>query len=236
MINPATGSCAVAHVSSSSLTADQKDEAEADTWKSTPIYVIDDDPDVLSSTTLIIHAAGGSAIGYASGPDFFAAVPSLALGTILLDIRMAPMDGIQVLQELRQQGLDWPVIVITGHGDIQLAVETMKLGAMDFIEKPFDARDLFDRLLRAHRLLQRSAQSLELRRDARERISALTGRELAVLQALLTGWSNKDIAARYGTSPRTVETQRASMMARLRVDSIGAAFRLAVAAGVEPLT
>lgn len=236
MIHSENSPSASDDAASSPLTGDQTDEAEAGTWTSTPIYVIDDDRDVLSSTSLIIQAAGGSASGYASGPDFFAAVPSLDPGCILLDIRMAPMDGLQVLRELRQRGLDWPVIIITGHGDIPLAVETMKLGAVDFMEKPFSHPDLLDRVTHAHELIQLNSEKFELKREARERIDALTERELAVLRALIAGLSSKDIAHRFGRSVRTVESQRASTMARLKVESLGAAFRLAVAAGVEPLT
>jgi two-component system response regulator FixJ len=125
---------------------------------------------------------------------------------------------------------------MTGHGDIPLAVETMKLGAVDFMEKPLSHRDLLDRVTHAHGLIQLNSEEADLRREARQRIDALTERELAVLRALIAGLSSKDIAHRFGRSVRTVESQRASMMARLKVKSLGAAFSLAMAAGVEPLT
>lgn len=104
------------------------------------------------------------------------------------------------------------------------------------MEKPFSHPDLLDRVTHAHELIQLNSEKFELKREARERIDALTERELAVLRALIAGLSSKDIAHRFGRSVRTVESQRASTMARLKVKSLGAAFRLAVAAGVEPLT
>ena len=154
---------------------------------------------------------------------------------MLLDIRMPDMDGFQVMAELASRGIDWPVVVMTGHGEVPVAVRAMKAGAVDFLEKPFEEDVLLGSLERAFGLLKERGQKAERRRSAESRIGVLTSREREVLRGLMAGLPNKALARRLDISLRTVEMHRANMMERLHVGSLAEALTLAVQAGVEPL-
>lgn len=171
---------------------------------------------------------------FGSGEDFLDALPALQPGCVLLDIRMPQMDGFQVMGELAQRGVDWPVIVMTGHGEIPIAVRAMKLGAVDFIEKPFSEDSLLACFGQAFVLLDERESAGTRRRVALERVEELTARESEVLEGLLAGESNKQLAARLGISLRTVEMHRANMMGRLEVSSLAEALTLALDAGLRP--
>lgn len=172
---------------------------------------------------------------FASGTDFLESLDELEPGCILLDIRMPEIDGFEVMTELARRDVDWPVIVMTGHGEVSVAVRAMKLGAVDFIEKPFDESLLLSSLDRAFGLLRDRGEKAERRRQALERIEALTTREREVLQGLMAGLPNKVLARRLGISLRTVEMHRANMMDRLQAGSLAEALTLAVQAEIEPL-
>lgn len=172
---------------------------------------------------------------FASGPDFLDSVDDLSPGCVLLDIRMPELDGFGVMDELARKGIDWPVIVMTGHGEVQTAVRAMKLGAVDFLEKPFGEEVLRGCLDRAFTLLKERGEKAERRRAAQDRVDQLTGREAEVLRGLLVGMSNKMLARQLDISLRTVEMHRANMMDRMGVGSLAEALTLAVQAGVEPL-
>lgn len=172
---------------------------------------------------------------FASGIDFLQALPELQAGTILLDIRMPEMDGFQVMDELSRRGVEWPIMVMTGHGEVSVAVRAMKLGAVDFLEKPFEEDVLLASLQRAFVLLKDRGEKSERRRNSQERIGQLSGREMEVLRGLMAGSSNKILARQLDISLRTVEMHRANMMDRLGVGSLAEALTLAVQAGVEPL-
>jgi two-component system response regulator FixJ len=172
---------------------------------------------------------------FASGTDFLEALPDLKPGCILLDIRMPQIDGFHVMSELVQKHIEWPVIVMTGHGEVSVAVRAMKLGAVDFIEKPFEEAVLLSSLERAFVLLKDRGEATQRRQQAQERVNALTAREKEVLQGLMAGMANKLLARELDISLRTVEMHRANMMDRLGVDSLAEALTLAVQAGVEPL-
>lgn len=199
------------------------------------VYVVDDDRDVRSSISFMLGAAGMTSRPFASGTDFLESLEELQPGCILLDIRMPGIDGFQVMGELARRELDWPVIVMTGHGEVPIAVRAMKMGAVDFIEKPFGEELLLASLERAFAMLQDRGEQAERRRAAEERIAHLTAREREVLQGLLAGLPNKLIARRLDISLRTVEMHRANMMERLRVGSLAEALTLAVQADLAPL-
>lgn len=170
---------------------------------------------------------------FASGTDFLEALPDLDPGCVLLDLRMPEMDGFAVMGELAERFVDWPVIVMTGHGEVPVAVRAMKEGAVDFIEKPFTEQTLHVSLTNGLAMLaDREAQGRR-RRLAHERIDLLTAREREVLEALLVGLSNKLIAQRLGISLRTVEMHRGNMMERLQVGSLAEALTLALEAGLK---
>jgi two-component system response regulator FixJ len=139
------------------------------------------------------------------------------------------------MAELGKNGIEWPVIVMTGHGEVSVAVRAMKLGAVDFLEKPFDEEVLLSSLERAFGLLKDRGEAAERKQRARDRVNALTAREKEVLRGLMAGMANKLLARRLDISLRTVEMHRANMMDRLGVRSLAEALTLAVQAGVEPL-
>ncbi len=198
------------------------------------VYVVDDDRDVRRSLSFMLSADQIRSHPFASGADFIDALPDLDPGCVLLDLRMPGMDGFAVISEMAERMVDWPVIVMTGHGDIPVAVRAMKQGAIDFIEKPFTEETLHHSLGQGMEILaDREAQGRK-RRDAHQRVDLLTTREREVLQALLAGESNKLIAQRLGISLRTVEMHRGNMMDRLQVASLAEALTLALEAGLEP--
>ncbi|WP_431266953.1 response regulator transcription factor [Dankookia sp. P2] len=197
------------------------------------VHVVDDEAVVRRSLALLLQSAGLEPQCHASGEAFLgAATEGLAFGCVLLDIRMPGVDGMAVLRALAERGLQLPVIVVTAHGDVTLAVAAMKAGACDFIEKPYAA----DALLHAvDAALRRGAGTLDRARDATEaatRLAALTPRETEVLKGLVAGQQNKAIALDLGLSPRTVEIHRANLMAKLRAGSLSEAVRIALAAGL----
>ena len=172
---------------------------------------------------------------FASGSDFLEGLGDLAPGCIVLDVRMPQIDGFQVMAELARRGIEWPVIVMTGHGEVSIAVRAMKLGAIDFIEKPFEEEVLMASLERAFQLLGERGEKAERKRAAQGRVAVLTTREREVLQGLMAGLPNKMLARQLGISLRTVEMHRANRMERLQVSSLAEALTLAVQAEVEPL-
>ncbi|MDQ4087585.1 MAG: response regulator [Pseudomonadota bacterium] len=198
------------------------------------VYVVDDDRDVRRSLSFMLGASDIRSYPFGSGEDFLEAVPTLQPGCILLDLRMPQMDGFLVMNELARREIDWPVIVMTGHGEVPVAVRAMKLGAVDFIEKPFSEETLLVCFGNAFSLLSEREAAGRRRREARERVAQLTTREREILEGLLGGESNKQLAARLGISLRTVEMHRGNMMERLHVGSLAEALALAIQAGLEP--
>jgi two-component system, LuxR family, response regulator FixJ len=209
---------------------------EDDPLKSNYVYVVDDDRDVRRSLSFMLGAAEIRSHPYGSGADFLEALPDLEPGCILLDLRMPQMDGFHVMAELAERNVDWPVVVMTGHGEIPIAVRAMKLGAVDFIEKPFSEQALLACFSQAFSLLEERATSGKRRRDAHDRAALLTAREKEVLASLLAGQSNKQIAQSLGISLRTVEMHRGNMMDRLGAASLAEALTLALEAGIRPST
>jgi len=199
------------------------------------VHVVDDDRDVRCSISFMLNAAELQSRPFASGTDFLESLDDLQPGCILLDVRMPEIDGFQVMSELAAKGIEWPVVVMTGHGEVSVAVRAMKLGAVDFIEKPFEEDVLMGSLERALVLLKDRGEKAERKRVAQERIATLTAREHEVLQGLMAGLPNKVLARRLDISLRTVEMHRANMMDRLQVGSLAEALTLAVQAGVEAL-
>ena len=197
------------------------------------VYVVDDDRDVRRSLSFMLAADDIRSYPFASGIDFLEALPDLDPGCVLLDLRMPEMDGFAVMGGMAEQFVDWPVIVMTGHGEVPVAVKAMKLGAIDFIEKPFTEETLHNSLDNGMALLATREASGQRRRNAHERVATLTAREREVLQALIGGQSNKSIAKQLGISLRTVEMHRGNMMDRLQVGSLAEALTLAIEAGLE---
>jgi two-component system response regulator FixJ len=194
------------------------------------VHLVDDDASVRRSVSFMLKTSGLQVETYESGPDLLKRTSSLAEGCILLDIRMPGMDGLQVQQALQEQGVPLPVIIMTGHGDVSLAVKAMKAGAVDFIEKPFEKATLLASLEEGFGRLARNEATGDRRKDAEVRLRALTSRERDVLDGLAQGLPNKTIAYDLGISPRTVEIHRANLMTKLDVRSLSEALRIAFAA------
>ncbi len=196
------------------------------------VYVIDDDSMVRGSTAYFLAAAGHGARMFRSGQEFLDALPELAPGCVLLDVRLPGIDGLQVLEAMHDRLAQFPVIVMTGHGDVATAVRAMKLGASDFHEKPFDEAALLKTLARLFAGLDKQVEADDHQAAAQARLALLTRRETDVLRGLAAGLPNKVLAYELGLSVRTVEMHRANMMARLGVRSLPEALRLAYLAGV----
>jgi two-component system response regulator FixJ len=193
------------------------------------IYVVDDDEPVRDSLAVLLEAEGFAVCACASAEALRKAVPLASQGCVLLDVRMPGEDGLSLLAWLSGQPDGLPVIMITGHGDVAMAVRAMKQGAIDFIEKPF----VPDELLAAVRAAI-GRQVLPIAPAANGALPLLTPREREVLEQLVIGRSNKLIGRALGISPRTVEIHRARLMEKMQADSLPQLVRMALAAGIDP--
>ncbi|MBX9816286.1 MAG: DNA-binding response regulator [Proteobacteria bacterium SG_bin5] len=196
------------------------------------VYVVDDEEAVRRSLSFLLRTSGYQTALYASGIEFLREAKGLEPGCVLLDVRMPEMDGLEVQRELAARGVALPVIVLTGHGDIGTAVQAMKAGAIDFLEKPFEKAALIDALTVGFAQLAQAGAGAEAARGAELRLAALTARERDVLAGLAKGLPNKTIAYDLGISPRTVEVHRANLMTKLEVRSLSEALRIAFAVGM----
>ena len=196
------------------------------------VYIVDDDEAIRRSAGFMLKTSGFRVSTYESGTTFLKDARSLESGCILLDIRMPGTDGLEVQRILRDTGVLLPVVIMTGHGDVSLAVQAMKAGAVDFIEKPFEKTMLLGALEVACGLLAKSAAVSNREKDAEAQLNVLTPRELDVLRGLANGLPNKTIAYDLGISPRTVEIHRANVMEKLGARSLSEALRVAFAAGL----
>jgi two-component system response regulator FixJ len=200
--------------------------------QSSLVYVIDDDPAMRDSLDFLLGAAGFAVRLFENAEAFLGALPGLGVGCVLTDVRMPGTDGIELLRLLNAAGPNrLPVIVMTGHGDIPLAVEAMKLGALDFLEKPFEDERLVAVIETA---LKRNGggDPAPDHDDMRARLASLSQRELQVMKGLVHGQSNKVIARDYDISPRTVEVYRANVMTKMQAGNITDLVRFAMRAGL----
>lgn len=197
------------------------------------VHLVDDDEAIRRSVGFMLKTSGFKVDSYESGVELLKAAPTLEPGCILLDIRMPGMDGLEVQAALKDKGISLPVIIMTGHGDVTLAVQAMKAGAVDFIEKPFEKAVLLAAVEHGVERLKRSAADAERADEAGVRLQALTARERQVLDGLSAGLPNKTIAYDLGISPRTVEIHRANVMSKLGVRSLSEALRIAFAAQAQ---
>jgi two-component system response regulator FixJ len=196
------------------------------------VYVIDDDEAMRESLDFLLGAAGFDVALYESAQTFVNDLPTLPFGCVVSDVRMPGMDGIELLKFLKQQHNPLPIIVMTGHGDIPLAVEAMKLGALDFLEKPFDDDRLVAMIRTALDQSRAQAESVAVTAEITARIASLSPRERQVMQGLVAGLSNKQIARDYDISPRTIEVYRANVMTKMQAGSLSELVRLAMRGGV----
>lgn len=199
------------------------------------VYLVDDEAAVRRSVGFMLKTSGFDVQTFESGEEFLKAAVHLEPGAVLLDVRLGGMDGLEVQQAMKDRGILLPVILITGHGDVNLAVRAMKAGAVDFLEKPFEKPAMLHALEQAHLHNEGREQLARLADQARAQLNALTPRERDVLDGLVEGHSNKVIAYELGISPRTVEIHRANLMAKLAVSSLSEALRIAFTARMGEL-
>lgn len=200
--------------------------------QSRTVHLVDDDEAVRRSASMMLRTSGYIVKTYASGVELLAGAGDLAPGCILLDVRMPEMDGLEVQRALKERGVLLPVVVITGHGDVNLAVQAMKAGAVDFIEKPFEKSVLTSAIEEGFARIDQAGRRHARADEAKVKLEALTPREHDVLEGLVRGHPNKTIAYDLGISPRTVEIHRANLMGKLGVPSLSEALRIAFAAGL----
>jgi two-component system response regulator FixJ len=194
------------------------------------VHLVDDDEAIRRSVGFMLKTSAFQVRTYESGVEFLKSASSLESGCVLLDVRMPGMDGLEVLSALRAKGVLLPVIIMTGHGDVSLAVQAMKAGALDFIEKPFEKAVLISAIEHGIDRLKRSAADVDRADEAIVKLQVLTPREREVLDGLAQGLPNKTIAYDLAISPRTVEIYRANLLPKLGVRSLSEALRIAFAA------
>ncbi|MEL6877231.1 MAG: response regulator transcription factor [Pseudomonadota bacterium] len=197
-----------------------------------PIYLVDDDDSVRRSVGFMLKTSGHTVESYVDGVHFIKVSRSLEPGCVLLDIQMPEMDGLEVQQELKDRGIPFPVIVMTGHGDVDVAVKAMKAGAIDFIEKPFAKETMLEAVAEGFDKLGNSNAKSTRREEAKLLLNGLTPRERDVLNGLVAGYPNKTIGYDLGISARTVEIHRANLMRKLEVNNLSDLLRIAFAAGL----
>ena len=196
------------------------------------VHLVDDDEAVRRSAGFMLKTSGFTVRSFVSGVELLKE-KDLTEGCILLDVRMPEMDGLQVQRALQERGITLPVIVMTGHGDVNVAVQAMKAGAVDFIEKPFEKAVLLSALEEGFARIDQAGRHGKRAEEARIRLQTLTPREHDVLEGLVRGHPNKTIAYDLDISPRTVEIHRANLMSKLGVASLSEALRIAFAAGLD---
>jgi two-component system, LuxR family, response regulator FixJ len=198
------------------------------------VFVVDDDDAVRNSLKLLLKSAGLHAEVFGSAPEFLAKYDAAHPGCLVLDVRMPGMSGLEMQHELNIRGATIPVIFITGHGDIPMAVEAMQHGAFDFLQKPFRDQELLDRVQNA---LTRDAENrmrLRLTDRIRERLASLSPREREVLELVTQGKANKMVAGDLGVSQRTVEIHRAHVMQKMEAGSLAELVRMMMTVARQP--
>jgi two-component system, LuxR family, response regulator FixJ len=195
------------------------------------VHIIDDDDALRDSLSFLLSTAGIEAIAHESAAAYLGDSRRSASGCIVTDVRMPGISGIDLLRKLKADGSSVPVIVMTGHGDVPLAVEAMKLGAFDFLEKPFDDDALLASVRSALGHREKHSMQEEERKHIEERLAQLSARERQVLDGLVAGQANKVIAYELGISPRTVEIYRANVMTKMQANSLSDLVRMALISG-----
>jgi len=196
------------------------------------VHVIDDDEAVRNSLAFLLQAAQLEVRTYESATAFLNARPPATSGCVITDIKMPGISGVDLLRRLHERNVPMPVIVITGHGDVPLAVEAMKLGAADFLEKPFDDDALLAAVRAALARRKLDSERQAERAEIGKRLNLLSSRERQVLEGLVAGYPNKTIAADLDISPRTVEIYRANVMSKMQAGSLSELVRMALIGGL----
>jgi two-component system, LuxR family, response regulator FixJ len=198
------------------------------------VHVIDDNSDVRDSLCSLLEIKGYSVLGHASAEDFLGRFSEMDVLCVIVDVRMPGMSGLELQSHLASQSINLPFIMITGYGDVPSAVQALKSGATDFIEKPIDTGLLFAALSKATEIRRLSKVKRASNSSAQQKLAALTPRERDVLHHIVSGHQNKIIAHELGISTRTVENHRARLMDKLQASNLAELVKLALAGGVDP--
>ncbi|CUU20633.1 response regulator transcription factor FixJ [Bradyrhizobium barranii] len=196
------------------------------------VYIIDDDEAMRDSLNFLLDSSGFGVTLFDDAQAFLDVLPGLAFGCVVSDVRMPGIDGIELLKRMKAQQSPFPILIMTGHGDVPLAVEAMKLGAVDFLEKPFEDDRLITMIETAIRQAEPAAKNEAISQDIAARVASLSPRERQVMEGLIAGLSNKLIAREYDISPRTIEVYRANVMTKMQANSLSELVRLAMRAGM----
>jgi two-component system, LuxR family, response regulator FixJ len=196
------------------------------------IHIVDDEDSMRRSVSFMLKTSGYQTETWSSGQAFLKEVRHAEHGCILLDVRMPEIDGLEVQRTLAERGVTMPVVIMTGHGDISIAIRAMKAGAVDFLEKPFEKAAMIAAIEESFQRIANATDASARAADAEKILGVLTPRERDVLEGLANGLPNKTIAYDLGISPRTVEVHRANLMTKLDVRSLSDALRIAFAAGL----
>ncbi len=190
------------------------------------VHIVDDEEPVRKSLAFLLSSAGFAVRTHGSAAAFLELAPDVKNGCLVTDLRMPDIDGVELLRRLHAAGAMLPTIVVTGHGDVQMAVEAMKNGAIDFIEKPFSDDVLIDSIRRAVDKAVSQIDSDAAQARTRERLASLSQREIQVLRGIVGGKANKTIAFELSISPRTVEVYRAGLMSKMQTKSLAELIRM----------
>jgi FixJ family two-component response regulator len=196
--------------------------------KTPTVFIVDDDDGVRSSIRLLLKSVGLAATPLPSAQEFLAAFDPAQPGCLVLDIRMPAMSGMELQQQLNLRGATIPVIFITGHGDVPMAVEAMQHGAFDFLQKPFRDQELIDRVQKALARDRETRAALQKHDQIRQKLQSLTPRETEVLELMIKGKQNKVMAGELGLSQRTVEIHRAHVMEKMGANSVAQLVRMVI--------
>lgn len=199
----------------------------------TVVHIVDDEETVRNSLAFLLSGAGFAVRVHESATAFLAMAPQITNGCLITDLRMPDMDGVELLRRLRDADALLPAIVITGHGDVQMAVEAMKSGAIDFIEKPFSDEVIIESISRAASRAAERVQSGAALEMVKQRVASLSDRERQVLKGVVAGQANKTIAFELGISPRTVEVYRAGLMGKMQAKSLPELVRMIMDVEIE---
>jgi FixJ family two-component response regulator len=190
------------------------------------VFVVDDDEAVRDSLGMLLESVGFEVRLFGAAPELLAALDGASPGCLVLDVRLPGMSGLELQKELEARGIELPIVFITGHGDVPMAVRAMRRGAVGFLEKPYKEQDLLDAVSTALALGRRQLQAASEAAAIARRLDSLTPRERQVLEQVVEGAANKVIAGRLGTSRRTIEIHRANVMHKMRADSLAHLVRM----------
>ncbi|OUR76280.1 DNA-binding response regulator [Alphaproteobacteria bacterium 46_93_T64] len=195
-----------------------------------PIYIVDDDQAVRDALCLLLETVGYTVATYEGPEPFLSDLPDLAAGCIIMDIRMPMISGLKVQEKLNSANCNWPVVIISGHGDINACRKAFKNGAIDFLSKPLDEQDLIDAIQKGEEVLLTLTTREAEKSDTKDLLDKLTPREREVLEMVSRGWATKEIAGSLSISPRTIESHRAHIAEKLGTTSVAEMARMVIEA------